>query len=184
MGDAWRKRSVVSDGTAGCVAVLLSGLLMAGCGEGETEGAAMSADSGQRVEGLSGSDERRLGEQRAVVERYLGESEENHRNYESAVGKLGTIRMILEQGYFMAEQTYELQCLGVVLGDVFVQELGMEWVMVEDEYGRDPAVRLLGTDVIMFPLTMISKRVERGEAVDVFELFNGLAARVDEMRGG
>ena len=34
----------------------------------------------------------------------------------------------------------------------------------------------------MFPLTMISKRVERGEAVDVFQLFNGVAAEVERMR--
>ena len=33
-----------------------------------------------------------------------------------------------------------------------------------------------------FPLTMISKRVERGEKVDVFELFNGVAAEVEAVR--
>jgi hypothetical protein len=47
-----------------------------------------------------------------------------------------------------------------VLGDVFVQEMKMEWVMVEDYSGRDPAVRLPGTTIILFPLTMISKRIE------------------------
>ena len=36
--------------------------------------------------------------------------------------------------------------------------------MVEDEKGRDPAIRIPGTTVILFPLTMISKRIERGEA--------------------
>ena len=67
----------------------------------------------------------------------------------------------------------------MLLGDAFVLELGMEWVTVEDEHGRDPAVRVPGTSTLLFPLTMISKRVERGEAVDVFDLFNGIAARVD-----
>ena len=52
----------------------------------------------------------------------------------------------------------------------------MKWVVVEDEHGRSPAVRMPGTSVILFPLTMISKRVEQGESVDVFELFNSLAA--------
>jgi len=33
----------------------------------------------------------------------------------------------------------------------------MEWVTVEDEYGKDPALRFPGTTVIAFPLTMISK---------------------------
>jgi hypothetical protein len=58
----------------------------------------------------------------------------------------------------------------------------MEWVMVEDEHSRDPAVRLPKTTIILFPLTMISKRVERGEKVDVFDLFNGVAAKVEQMQ--
>jgi hypothetical protein len=58
----------------------------------------------------------------------------------------------------------------------------MEWVMVEDEHGRDPAVRLPKTSIILFPLTMISKRIERGEKVDVFDLFNGVATKVQEMQ--
>lgn len=58
----------------------------------------------------------------------------------------------------------------------------MEWVIVEDEYGGDPAVRLPGTSVILFPLTMISKRVERGDKVDVFDLFNGVAAQIENIR--
>jgi hypothetical protein len=29
---------------------------------------------------------------------------------------------------------------------------------------------------------MISKRIERGENVDVFDLFNGVAANVEEMQ--
>ena len=62
----------------------------------------------------------------------------------------------------------------------------MEWVSVEDDYGRDLAVRLPGTTVVLFPLTMISKRIERGEHVDVFELFKSVVAQVDDIkqRGG
>ena len=56
----------------------------------------------------------------------------------------------------------------------------MEWVTVEDDSGRDPAVQLPGTTIILYPLTMISKRFERGEKVDVFDLFNGIVAKVDE----
>lgn len=43
-------------------------------------------------------------------------------------------------------------------------------------------MRLPGTTIILFPLTMISQRVERGEQVDVFALFNGVAAQVDDLR--
>ncbi len=135
----------------------------------------------QTITALTEADQKRLRDQRAVVERHLG-NEDSKQKYKTAAGKLGTIRAILQGGVFKPEQTYELQCLGIVLGDAYVQELGMEWIMVEDEYGRDPAVRMPGTSVIVYPLTMISKRVERGEQVDVFELFNGVAAHVDELK--
>ena len=54
--------------------------------------------------------------------------------------------------------------------------------MVEDEYGRDPAVRLPNTSIVLYPLTMISKRIEEDANVDVFELFNGVAAHVEDMQ--
>ncbi len=136
----------------------------------------------QTIMALIEADQERLRDQRAVVEAYLG-NEDSKQKYQTAAGKLGTIRAILQAGIFRRDQTYELQCLGIVLGDAFVQELGMEWIMVEDEYGRDPAVRMPGTTIILHPLTIISKRVERGEQVDVFDLFNDHAARVDELTG-
>ena len=134
----------------------------------------------QTITSPSPSDLERLSQQRAVVERYLGD-DKSKENYKSVPGKLGLLRALLAQNVFQPTQTYELQCMGIVLGDAFVQELHMEWVTVRDESGTDPAVRLPGTDIILFPLTMISKRVERREAVDVFDLFNGVAEQVDRL---
>jgi hypothetical protein len=135
----------------------------------------------QRITALNEADQKRLRNQRAVVERYLG-NEDSKEKYKTAAGKLGTIRAILQGHVFNPDQKYELQCLGIVLGDAFVQDMGMEWIMVEDEYGRDPAVRLPNTTIILYPMTMISKRVERGEKVDVFELYNGTAAQVEAIK--
>lgn len=139
------------------------------------------ASTPQKITAPSAADLEQLGKQRAVVERYLAD-EDSRKKYTTPAGKLGLLRALLDQKVFKPTETYELQCMGIVLGDVFVQELGMEWVMVEDEYGRDPAVRLPGTSVMLYPLTMISKRVERGESVDVFDLFNGIAAQVDQLK--
>ena len=141
----------------------------------------MPAQPEQRITALTEADQQRLRDQRAVVEKYLG-NEDSRQKYKTAAGKLGTLRALLQAGAFKREQTYELQCLGIVLGDAFVQELGMEWIMVEDEYGRDPAVRMPNTTIILYPLTMISKRLERGEPVDVFELLNGVAAQVEDLQ--
>jgi hypothetical protein len=133
----------------------------------------------QTLTPLTAADEQRLSEQRAVVTRYL--DEDGRQKFEAAAGKLGTLRALLAANVFRSDQTYELQSMGIVLGDVFVQDMGFHWVMVEDEYGRDPAIRYAKTSVILFPLTMIAKRVEAGDTVDVFDLYNGLAARAGEL---
>lgn len=108
--------------------------------------------------------------------------DENARQlYEHRDEKLRLLQTILDAGWIEASETVKLQCLGITLGDALVQELGLEWVMVEDEYGRDPAIRKPGTTVIAFPLTMISKRVERGDAVVVRDLFDGVVDHVRRM---
>jgi len=140
----------------------------------------MAADA-QKVTPPTPSDLERLSAQRARVEKYLVD-DASRKNYATAPGKLGLLRALIEQRVFKPTQTYELQCMGVVLGDALVQQLKLEWVMVEDSSGRDPAVRAPKRSIIVFPLTMISKRIERGEAVDVFALFNRVADDIERLK--
>jgi hypothetical protein len=65
-----------------------------------------------------------------------------------------------------------LQCLGVSFGDVLESELPLRWVMVTDELGTDPTLRFKRTTIQVNALTMISKRVERGEKVRVQRLLD------------
>jgi len=136
----------------------------------------------QTISALNDADRMLLREQRAVVEKILGDNEDSKRKYQTAAGKLGTIRAILEAGLYKPDQTHDLQCLGIVLGDAFVLDLGMEWIVVEDEYGRDAALRMPNTSIIIYPKTMISKRIERGEEVDVFDLYNYTAEQVEALK--
>jgi Domain of unknown function (DUF3806) len=53
--------------------------------------------------------------------------------------------------------------------------------MVEDEYGRDPAICCQRSAVLAYPRTMLSKRIEDGEPVDVIDLFDGLTRRMREL---
>lgn len=137
------------------------------------------------IKELNEEDKQRLANQRALIEGYLPDNEEFREKYQTAPGKLIFLKGLLERNVFKPEQEYEFECMGVILGDAFVQHLGMSWVIVEDEYGRDPAVRLDEpsghvSDMVVFPLTMILKRVERGEEADVFALFNGVATKMEQ----
>lgn len=132
----------------------------------------------QTISAVTDEDLKRLEDQRAIVTRYL--DEDGLKKYKTSAGKLGTLRALLDASAFSPEQTYELQSMGIVFGDVFVQQMGFHWIMVEDEHGRDPALKYQDTSILLFPLTMISKRVERDETVDVFDLFNGVAGLARE----
>jgi len=100
--------------------------------------------------------------------------------YDTVEGKLAVVDAILSNGWVNSEETLKLQCLGIAFGDALAQHLGLSWVAVEDEYGRDPALRLDGTSVLVFPMTSISKRIEQGESVDVYDLFNGACATISD----
>ena len=95
---------------------------------------------------------------------------------------LDLIQRVLDQGLVEPEATYTLQALGLAFGRVFLNEFpDYDWWMVEDEHGRDPAIRYKETSLLVFPMTMISKRIEDGEPFDVAELFDGLAKQLAEL---
>ena len=89
---------------------------------------------------------------------------------------------LLDSGSIAREATYTLQSLGIAFGKVFVNaNPGYDWWMVEDEYGRDPAIRYEQSSLLSFPKTMISKRIEDGETVDILELYEGLVSRLSQL---
>ena len=80
------------------------------------------------------------------------------------------IQRILDEGVFRSDQTRELRCLGLAFGEAIRSRLELSWVTVQDSYGRDPALQYGDRALLVFPRTMISKRVEKGEVVDVHEM--------------
>ncbi|MGA8202371.1 MAG: DUF3806 domain-containing protein [Candidatus Sulfotelmatobacter sp.] len=77
---------------------------------------------------------------------------------------------LIDEGAFSKSETYELQSLGVAFGDVLVSELPLRWVKVTDEFGTDPTLRFKQTTLQINALTMISKRVEKDEPVNLSDL--------------
>jgi len=104
------------------------------------------------------------------------------RLYATLERKLSLLDTIIRENWIEPDETWKLQSLGISFGDALVQELKMEWVTVQDEYGRDPAIRDPGTTILLFPLTTISKRIERAEKVDVRQLFKDACQTVNRLR--
>ena len=118
---------------------------------------------------LSHDDRTRLDQQRAIVaaaakQRY-GTS-----NLTKTAADLSVLQRLIDDKVFRKTQTHELQSLGIAFGDVLATELPLRWVMVTDEYGTDPTLRFKATTVQINALTMISKRIEKDEKVNLSEL--------------
>ena len=79
------------------------------------------------------------------------------------------------------DKTWELEALGVVFSDALVGTIpGLAWAEVTDKYGTDPTLRYNATAVQVNALKMISKRIKRGEAVDVAGLADWIEASLKE----
>jgi hypothetical protein len=95
---------------------------------------------------------------------------------------LAMLQNLVGDPVFSPEQKYEWQCVGVVFGDVVAAELGLEWIMQFDEYGAEPALNLAGTSITLFPRTMILKRIENGEEMDLAFVLEKLAESVKQLK--
>ncbi len=134
-----------------------------------------------RFSELSQADRTRLEEQRAIVAAAV-----KQRYGISALRKtaadLSILQRLIDDKVFSKSQTYELQSLGIAFGDVLASELPLRWVMVTDEYGTDPTLRFKDTTLQINALTMISKRIERDEEVNLSELLHTTREQLTRLR--
>lgn len=102
---------------------------------------------------------------------------------DGSLDDLVRLQSVIDSGRLPVENTQELQSLGVVFGKVFVNETpNYDWWVIEDEYGKDACVRFKETSLLVFPQTMLSKRIEDGEVVNVSELFHGLRQYLERIK--
>ena len=134
----------------------------------------------QRIEAPTASDIDRIAKQLIHAESVV--TDIAGRAFDGSRADLSAIQSVLDAGSVERDATYTLQSLGMAFGKVFIEQHdGFDWWMVEDEYGRDPAIRFGQTSLLAFPQTMISKRIEDGERVDIEDLFDGLSQRLVEL---
>lgn len=84
---------------------------------------------------------------------------------------LRTIQQILDKRLIDKNDQLKLQALGVVLGDIWVNELGMVWKMYIDEKGRSRAVCSPTVNHCLFPITRFSYLIELGVKPDAEKIY-------------
>jgi len=134
------------------------------------------------IEPLDGVEQRRLREQRQLV----AELARRHIGTQLSAGEsledLRVIQELLDKKLFSPDQTYELQSLGVALGDLMAAQLDLKWVAVVDDLGRSRALQWGDGEDLIFPITMISKRVEVDLRFRVEDLYDKAEVAVKGFR--
>lgn len=92
---------------------------------------------------------------------------------------LKTLQRLIDRKLIPQSDAMRLQALGVILGDVFNAQLGLEWRSYKDDKGKSRASCLPGTEHCLFPITMLSRRIEVGLRPDVSKIYLEAAELMD-----
>jgi hypothetical protein len=122
------------------------------------------------IEELRWVDNGYLERQRALIDE-IGRSEFGTR-VRKDISDLRLLQRIMDADLVNQTQLVEQQAMGVVLGDVYVNELGLEWRVYQDQEGKSRAVCIPNSSHCLFPITMISKRASLGVKPDIRGLYD------------
>lgn len=156
--------------TALIIAALLTGLALNA-----------SAEITTRIGELSPLDRQYMAQQRELLEditlRHLGRGFSGDRDRD-----IELLQALLDKRLVQPTQTRELQAMGLILGEHLARDLDMHWVIYEDQEGRSRALRYGATDAYLFPMTMISRRVEAGSTTPVKDIYQKAYDIIDAIR--
>lgn len=86
---------------------------------------------------------------------------------------------ILTRRDYEADDRVYYQALGMLFGScIAYQYEDFHWVVVSDEYGREMALQYRDYAVQCFPISMITKRIEDGEDIDVNYLMEEVTSHI------
>lgn len=87
---------------------------------------------------------------------------------------LDTLQRIINNDLVAVDDHETQQALGVVLGNVMLADFPttFEWKVYEDDLGRSRAICVKHTSSCLFPVTMLSRRMEVGTKPDVKKIYD------------
>lgn len=92
------------------------------------------------------------------------------------------MQRLLDDKIVSSEDSVILQAMGVVLGELIKSEQGLSWIIYIDNYGRSRALKIPGQRDVLFPNTMISRRVEAGAEVRIEDIYNKAIEQLNKIR--
>ncbi len=124
----------------------------------------------KKIADLSAEDKSRNDRQRRIIQKLIQENF-GYVKLDGSKSDLYYLQRIVDKKLIGRHDGYDLQALGVVLGDIMSTNLPVRWVIVEDKYGRSRALQFEETKSLYYPVTMISRRVQNNMEVNVRQLY-------------
>lgn len=97
-------------------------------------------------------------------------------------GKLQLLQAILQADPPRPDEVDKLQALGVWFGDCLAETTGMSWVALNDHVGRELALHLEGTQVMVLPLEIFATPLNGSEPVPLAVRFKRACAAIAKAR--
>ncbi|MNL26853.1 hypothetical protein D3C87_1484080 [compost metagenome] len=112
----------------------------------------------------------------ALVVRSFPDDELSH-----TAADFASLQRIVDADLLKAEDEAGWEAMGIAFGDGLTTMIpGLAWVQVTDQYGTDAVLRYRGTSLQIGVVTMLLKRIETNEAVDIAHMAHWLQTFIEE----
>ena len=93
---------------------------------------------------------------------------------------LAVLEEVLEHLSWMEHGEVCFVAVGLAFGTVLAATEPLEWVKFQDKWGEEISLKLRGYEYFIHPVSMMTKRAEKEEQIDLQYLFDELVRRVHE----
>ena len=88
---------------------------------------------------------------------------------------IGLLQQVVDSQTLAGSDVQAWEAMGIALGDVLANQVpGLAWVLVSDQFGVDPVLRYQQSSLQIGVVSMLLKRAEQGEEIDVEHLASWL----------
>ncbi len=146
-----------------------------------TNGYAQSLDDEGKITSFEASDEEYVKRQYELIQEVANSKLAKRFNGNKA-HDLELLQQLIDSHAVKSDQRRELQAMGVVLGNTLAQEFELRWVVYRDSVGRSRALQIDETKRVVFPMTMISRRLEVDARANVQEIYAKVSGIIEYTR--
>ena len=98
---------------------------------------------------------------------------------EGTLTDLKVLQQVVDRDLLDDDDVKGWQNLGILFGDILANQLDLNWVAYEDELGASKALRWKKTLNFVFPITMLSRRKQFNQEIDIPALYEKIEGEIE-----